>query len=157
MPSQQPSWKQYLIILVIAVLFTIEPRLAAASGQGSVRPAYDAALEITVKGTVAKIVTGLTPGNLLGTHLLLNTASGQLDVHLGPSVPKDTASLGLAPGETVEIIGAPASSGSGSVLLARVLITSSRVMVLRNEHGIPVPSAGARGGATPQAAKGGRT
>jgi hypothetical protein len=147
---------QYAIILAVALVAAILHPAAAAPGQLGVKPAYDVAHEITVKGTVAKLVTEQASGSLLGAHLLVNTAVGQLDVHLGPHALKDAASLGLAPGDSVEIIGAPASPESSSVLLARILTTSTRVMVLRNEHGIPVAPPEMRGTAAPQVARGGR-
>jgi hypothetical protein len=60
-----------------------------------------------------------------------------VDAHLGSGTLASTRSLGLATGESVSITGMMTDLGGVPVLLARVLTTSNRIFILRNERGIP--------------------
>ncbi len=63
--------------------------LAAASysfGQASqgMPHQYNPATDVTVTGTVEEVLHPKAPNGMVGTHVNLKTASGVLDVHLGP-------------------------------------------------------------------------
>lgn len=100
-------------------------------------PSYDITKEVKVQGTIQKIDTSGTNG-LTGTQILIQTASGAVDAHLGYGPASKASYLGISEGQSVTIVGMMQSVGSSNVLLARILTTASRVFVLRNEHGIPV-------------------
>ncbi len=99
--------------------------------------AYDLSKEIKVQGTIQKIETGGSTGPV-GTHILVQTAQGVVDAHLGFSSAVAPTNLGVSEGENVTLIGMMQTLGGSNVMLARVLTTSSRVFVLRSERGIPV-------------------
>jgi hypothetical protein len=99
-------------------------------------PAYDVTKEVKVQGTIQKIDSSGTNG-LIGTQIMIQTASGVVDAHLGYG-PAKASSLGISEGQSVTVVGMMQSVGNSNVLLARILTTSSHVFVLRNEHGIPV-------------------
>jgi hypothetical protein len=109
---------------------------AASASSSEPAPAYDLTKEINIQGTILKI-EAVSGSRILGTHLQLQSAQGIVDVHLGPGALAGTGSLGLAPGQSVSITGMMAEHGGSPVLLARVLTTSNRIFILRNERGIP--------------------
>jgi len=108
---------------------------------------YDLNKEIKIQGTIEKIST-ISSNGLIGTHLLVTTAEGVIDVHLGASMAVSAKSLGLSAGESVNLTGMMATINGNSVLLARILTTSTRVYVLRNELGVPIRSLMPRGAAS---------
>jgi hypothetical protein len=109
---------------------------AAGASSSEPAPAYDLTKEINIQGTILKIEAVSGP-RILGTHLQLQSAQGIVDVHLGSGALAGTGSIGLAPGQSVSITGMMADHGGSPVLLARVLTTSNRIFILRNERGIP--------------------
>lgn len=110
-------------------------------------PAYDLNKEIKIDGTIDKIETN-TNGGPIGTHLLVISAQGVVDVHLGASMAVTAKNLGLSVGESVHVTGMMANVGGNSVLLARILTTSNHIYMLRNEHGAPIRSLMPRGAAS---------
>ena len=100
-------------------------------------PSYDVTKEVKVQGTIQKIDN--TGGNgVTGTQILIQTANGVVDAHLGFGAAAKPSSLGIAEGQTVTVVGMMQTMGSNNVLLARILTTANHIFVLRNEHGIPV-------------------
>jgi hypothetical protein len=107
-------------------------------------PVYDLNKEIKIQGTIEKIGSS-TNGAPVGSHVLVSTADGMIDVHLGASAAVSAKNLGLSTGQTIEITGMMAMMGGNSVLLARILTTSSHIYMLRNERGVPVRTLMPRG------------
>jgi len=128
----------------------------APAAPASVVHAYDAANEIAVKGTVEKFADAQVPDNISGAHLFVTTAQGTIDAHLGSSASWKAQNLTLGAGDAVELTGVMANFNGRSVLLARTLKTGNRIVVVRNEHGIPAQGSGARAPLAPSAATGGR-
>jgi hypothetical protein len=100
-------------------------------------PAYDLTKEIKIQGTIQKIDTTGSNG-LAGTQILIQTATGVVDAHLGFGAASNPTALGISEGQSVTIVGMMQTVGSNTVLLARILTTPNHIFVLRNEHGIPV-------------------
>ena len=138
------------LILSVSVLciFSVAPAMAqnAVSSTDSAMIAYDLSKEIKIQGTIQKIETSGTTAPI-GTHILIQTSQGVVDAQLGFGSAAAPANLGLSEGQSVTVLGMMQAQGSNSVILARVLTTSSRVFVLRSERGIPVrtfPAANSR-------------
>lgn len=110
-------------------------------------PVYDIAKEIKVQGTIAKI-DGFVASGPIGTHILIQSAAGLVDAHLGFGPASSPKHLGLFVGESITVIGMMQTAGDTSVLMARILTTPSHIFVLRNEHGLPIRGT-LRGGARP--------
>jgi hypothetical protein len=129
-----------LILSLLAIgIFSVTAAVAqsvAPSADSAMTP-YDLSKEIKVQGTIQKIETAGTTGPI-GTHILIQTAQGVVDAHLGFGSVATPTNLGVSEGATVTVIGMMQTQGGNSVMLARVLTTSSRVLVLRSERGIPV-------------------
>jgi hypothetical protein len=100
-------------------------------------PVYDLTKEVKVQGTIEKIDSFGRSGPI-GTHILIQTASGVVDAHLGFGAAASRRYLGISVGQNVTVIGMMQAVGDTSVLMARILTTPSHIFVLRNEHGIPI-------------------
>lgn len=112
---------------------------SVATSSAMASPAYDLNKEIKVDGTIDKIETNTSAGPI-GTHLLVISAQGMVDVHLGASMAVTAKNLGLSVGENIHVTGMMANVNGNSVLLARILTTSNHIYMLRNEHGAPIRS-----------------
>jgi hypothetical protein len=120
---------------------------SAATSSAMTSPLYDVNKEIKIDGTIDKIETNSSDGPI-GTHLLVISAQGVVDVHLGASMAVTAKNLGLSVGESIHVTGMMANVGGNSVLLARILTTSNHIYMLRNEHGAPIRSLMPRGAAS---------
>ena len=127
------------IFIVAAFLGTCVPA-AFAQPRALQAPRYDANTEVTIRGTIQE-VKQVTPGmgrrNLAGTHLLVNTESETVDVHLGPSPFITEQKLALAAGDAVEIIGSRVTVAGMAGVLAREVRKGDRVVTLRDAQGFP--------------------
>jgi len=101
---------------------------------------YNANREISLVGTVAKFETAsATPP--MGAHVTLQTASGQVDVHLGNAKVLQANHLALNTGDNVRIIGEPMALGEGTYFAARIVQKGTQAVAVRNAKGIPLTPA----------------
>ncbi len=133
--------------LVTILLPFITNAQSTANESAMASPTYDLSKEIKIDGTIDKIETN-SSGGPIGTHLLVISAQGVVDVHLGASAAVTAKNLGLTVGESIHVTGMMASLSGNSVLLARILTTSNHIYMLRNEHGAPIRSLMPRGAAS---------
>ena len=133
-------WK-FILPVLAAGLIGAGPTLAQSSQADSSATSfvhvYDLSKEVKIEGTIQKIQTD--EGNLpLGTHVLIQTAQGVVDAHLGSGEPAKPSYLGIAEGQNVTLVGMMQTVAGNQILLTRLMTTPSHIFVLRNEHGIPV-------------------
>jgi hypothetical protein len=120
---------------------------STVSTTGLSSPAYDITKEIKIDGTIDKIETN-TKGGPIGTHLLVISSEGVVDVHLGTSTAVSAKNLGLGVGQAIHVTGMMATFNGNPVMLARIFTTPNRIYMLRNEHGAPVRSLAPRASAS---------
>ena len=95
---------------------------------------YDVAREVTLVGTVVKFeATSSTPP--MGAHLLVQTASGQVDVHLGNAKVLQASHLELNAGDSVRIIGESLALGDGTFFAARIVQKGAQAVAVRSAKG----------------------
>lgn len=99
--------------------------------------AYNLADEVKIQGTIQEIDLA-APTGPMGTHVLIQTAQGVVDAHLGYGPAAKPGYLGISVGQSVTVVGMMENAGGNNVLLARLLQTPTRIFILRNEHGIPI-------------------
>jgi hypothetical protein len=110
------------------------------------RPAYDASKEVTISGTVHSISAHSDSGKPFGAHLMISTAHGLVDAHLGSFALQGSQAVSLNPGEQVKVAGVMTTVKGSPMLLARTIRTSTQTFVIRNEHGaLLFPRPAARG------------
>jgi hypothetical protein len=101
--------------------------------------AYDASQEVEIQGNVATILLLPAHGMIPGSHLILTSPSGQVDVSLGVFGLRGPSSLSVNPGQQVLVTGVLKTIRGKQVFLARTVRVGENVFAIRNEHGIPVP------------------
>jgi len=105
---------------------------------------YDLANESSLQGTILSYTeNSRTPP--LGTHVLLQSASGNVDVHLGDARVLHQAKLNLAQGMSVRFVGQSQAVAKNTVFLARLVQVGSQVVAVRSNHGLPLMPGVARG------------
>jgi|SRR6202049_95251 len=131
----------------LALLTLISPLAAVQAQTGAVEtrhaaPYYDITKEVTLKGTVASVVRKPSPEMIVGSHLLLATASGAVDASLGRFGLEGKGALSVAEGQQIEVTGVMKTLKGRQVFVARTVKAGGQVYMMRNEHGIPVSPQG---------------
>lgn len=129
------------MVAVLLVGLVSAPSLAQSSTRMAASFHYDLSQEVTLKGVALNVLPTAGRGMLNGSHVILGTSSGSIDVSLGAFafVGKDVLSIG--PSEQLEVTGVMATVSGTRVFLARTVKAGDRVFTIRNQHGIPVSPA----------------
>ena len=121
--------------LLITLAFCI-----SANAQQTAQPeaqrlhAYDMNRESFLLGTVVKFESSSsTPP--IGAHVILQTPSGQVDVHLGNAKVLQAGHLELNPGDNVRIVGEPLALGDSTYFAARIVQKGAQAVAMRNAKG----------------------
>lgn len=101
---------------------------------------YNAGREISLVGTVVKYETSSAVPPM-GAHVTLQTASGQVDVHLGSAKVLEANHLTLNAGDNVRIVGEPLALGEGTYFAARIVQKGAQAVAVRNAKGFPLTPA----------------
>ena len=80
----------------------------------------------------------------IGAHLVLQTSSGAVDVHLGAASYLEANHFFLAKGDSVRVVGVSSATRQGTVFLVRVIQKGEQSLALRTAKGAPLSIAGAR-------------
>ena len=102
--------------------------------------AYDIADDVSLQGTVIKYTENSRTAPI-GTHVLLRTSGGNVDVHLGDARLVHAAKLNIATGANVRFVGQTSTIGQNTVFLARLVQVGTQVVAVRSEHGLPLAAA----------------
>jgi hypothetical protein len=157
--------KQSRLMILSAAATLLGTMLAAAAGaqtaprKASPAPAarYDASHEVTIEGTVDRVVTAPSPGMLVGAHVFLTTSTGTLDAHLGIYAMRGTNALKIAPGDGVRMTGVLVTVRGQRVLLVRTAQTRAGTFAIRDARGFPLRPASASATRPEKESKGGRS
>jgi hypothetical protein len=103
---------------------------------------YDVGREVSVVGSVVKFEAAST-SLPMGAHLLVQTASGQVDVHVGDARVLKAAKLELNGGDSVRIVGENLVTEGGSFFAARIVQKGMQAVAVRTTRGfLTRPGAG---------------
>jgi hypothetical protein len=109
---------------------------------------YDTATEVTLAGTVERVITidemagrggrgrGMGMG-MGGTHLMLKTDQETIEVHLGPSAYLKEQHVEIAAGDAIEVVGSRVTMNESEGVLARELRKGDHSWTLRDADGRP--------------------
>ena len=103
---------------------------------------YNIANDVSLQGTVIKY-TEKSQTAPIGTHVLLQTSAGTVDVHLGDARVLHAAKLNIGAGANVRFVGQTSTVGQNSVFLARLVQVGTQVVAVRSERGLPLAPTGA--------------
>jgi hypothetical protein len=95
---------------------------------------YDLSREVFLVGSVAKFdpASAIPP---MGAHVLLQTSSGQVDVHVGNAQLLKANHFELNPGDSVRIVGEPLTLGDTTYFAARIVQKGAQAVAVRNSKG----------------------
>lgn len=120
-----------VLLLVLGVNFQRPATIQGAA-------LYNPANEVTVRGVVQEIQEFDCPVSEgeLGSHLLLKTADGVIQVHLAPVRIMTGQKLSFAPGDQIEVIGAKVKVAGKNGLIAREITRGNESLVFRDRNGV---------------------
>jgi hypothetical protein len=113
--------------------------VAAKSVSGS----YDLSKDVSLQGTVLSFTENSQTAPI-GAHVLLQTAAGNVDVHLGDARFLHLTKLNITSGASVRFVGQMNSVGKNPVFLARLVQVGAQVVAVRSDHGLPLGRSGVR-------------
>ena len=90
------------ISLVAAPLYANE---SAAPKRTVIASRYDVTKEVTLTGTVQSLVRKPAPGTIMGAHLMVSTAQGTVDAHIGNHLFAGKHPASFASGQSVKLVG----------------------------------------------------
>ena len=136
----------FLLASTASAQRTAESAAAAQSkaiAEGRNHSLYDASKEVSLQGTVAKFTENSTDLPV-GAHVLVQTSSGQVDVHLGNPRLLKLNNMTISQGANIRIVGEPVSTNQGTFFLARLVQQGTQVVAVRSTTGIPLGLVGPR-------------
>jgi len=149
-------------LLAVLVLCLFAPPIHAQTSEATAKPAvrlgaYDISKEVTLTGTVTRVLKETTPAmkTLGGAHLILETNSGAVDANLGGYALRGKGALSIRAGEQVQVTGVTKTIRGKQVFVTRLVQANGRTYKIRNEHGFLLSPA-SRNGNTKSEAKGGQ-
>lgn len=95
---------------------------------------YNTGREVQLVGTVVKYDSA-SSALPMGAHVLVQTASGQIDVHLGNAKVLVANHLALNAGDSIRIVGEPMALGDGTYFAARIVQKGTQAVAVRNTKG----------------------
>jgi hypothetical protein len=142
--------------LLASLLLAILAVPLVAQSERESHPFYDITKEVTLTATVSSVLAKSAAGMIFGSHLMLDTASGQVDASLGKWGLQGKGALSVAAGEPVEVTGVMKTINDKQVFIVRTVKASGRVYTIRNQYGVP-RSPQSRERASQKAAQGGES
>lgn len=97
---------------------------------------YDISEEVTLNGSVTAVLKRAPAGMMNGSHLLIATPSGPVDVSLGAYALIGKNALSVNLGEPVEVIGVMKALNGKPVFMARTITARDQVSPIRNQRGV---------------------
>jgi hypothetical protein len=120
--------------LVLSAIAGAQQKTASSLPQAR---AYDRNREVSLMGTVMEYrPSSSTPP--LGAHVIVQTSSGIVDVHLGNPRMLTANHFSLAPGDAVRIVGENLNESQGTQFVARLLQKGAQSLAVRSLQGIPL-------------------
>ena len=120
----------------LAFCLSAAAQQTASSGAQQLQT-YDLKREVSLVGTVVKYETASSVPPM-GAHLLIQSGSGQVDVHLGNAKVLQASHFELNAGDSVRIVGENLAVGSGTIFAARVVQKGTQAVAVRNTKGFPL-------------------
>ena len=133
------SWMATALATAFAAAGAVQAQ-TASQAESSV---YQVGREVTVVGTVSSVVENSKTGPL-GTHVMVQSASGLVDVHIGSAKYLQLNKLNLKTGDSVRILGENFMVGTDTVFYARIVQDGTAAIAVRSPKGMPLWKNGKR-------------
>jgi hypothetical protein len=140
--------KVSFVAAALAFSIPVGSLFAQRPGANAVTPkspagTYDISKDVSLQGLVSKY-TESSPTPPIGAHVLLQTATGTVDVHLGDARLLRLAKLNITQGTNVRFVGQMRTIGQNPIFFARLVQVGTQLVAVRSVHGLPLAPAGAR-------------
>ncbi len=139
-------YKSMPFLFIMALLLAAGPAFAQAQQTNKSKKGtayyrmYDTTTVETLKGTVTS-VEKMTARNGMrrgyGVHVMLDTGTETIPVHLGPSWFLDKQDVKVQKGDKIEVIGSRITYDNNPAIVAAEVKKESNVLKLRDEKGFP--------------------
>jgi len=125
-----------ILTVVAFVLFTI---LLFHNGAKQRAPKYNAAAEVKVEGVVQDVQQFWCPINGdEGTHLMLRTDSGILQVHVAPRRFLQGNGVSFSKGDQIAVVGSTVTYQGHDAMIARKITRGDQTFAFRQPDGRPL-------------------
>jgi hypothetical protein len=126
-----------LVAATCALTLAQPPQGGMKMGHGMKMLPYDVSSEATITGTVQDV---LQPhmGQMMGTHLVVKTATETIEVHVGPSSFVTKEGFAFAKGDSVQVLGSKVTIDGKEALISRELTKDGKTLTLRDKTGQPL-------------------
>ncbi len=125
-------------LLLSGLLFAIMAVPLGAQPVAETHPFYDVTREVTLSGTIASVLTRAPARTLPGPHVILTTASGEVDASLGRWGLRGKGAPVMSAGQPIEVTGVMKTIRNQEVFVARIVKLGGKAYEVRNQHGFPV-------------------
>ncbi|MCU7549296.1 hypothetical protein OCK74_09225 [Chitinophagaceae bacterium LB-8] len=142
--------KVFIFLLIVSPIISLAQNRQGGWGRNSnYNRIYDTKTVTEVKGQVVG-VEQVVPlqGMSSGIHLLVNTGSDTISVHLGPKWYLDNQSIQFTVNDKVEVKGSKVPLNGEQIIIAREISKEGKVFTFRDESGIPLWAGKGKGKST---------
>ena len=128
------------ILKILAVVaFVLVVILILGNGPKQRAPKYDVATEVKIEGVVQEVRQFWCPVNGdEGTHLMLKSDSGVLEVHVAPLRFLQGNSLSFGNGDHIEVVGSMVIYEGHKAMIARKITRGNETFAFRQPDGRPL-------------------
>jgi hypothetical protein len=124
---------------IAVVAFVIVVILILGNGPKQRAPKYNAAAETKVEGVVQEVKQFWCPINGdEGTHLMLKTNTGILEVHVAPRRFLEGNGVSFNQGDRIEVVGSMVIYESHDAMIARKITRGDETFAFRQPDGRPL-------------------
>jgi hypothetical protein len=127
----------------LAAVFASASGVSAQTAPQVMSSLYQVGREVTLVGTVSSVVENAKTGPL-GTHVMVQSASGLVDVHVGSAKYLEMNKVNLKSGDSVRILGENFTAGTDTVFYARIVQDGTAAVAVRSPKGMPLWKNGKR-------------
>jgi hypothetical protein len=125
-----------LAVAVLAVLMlTFGMKPSGPTEQGAAL--YNVASETTLKGKITAVEDFTCPvsESEIGRHILLQTSSGVVQVHMAPARVMRSQKFSFSPGDQIEVVGSKVRLQGQETLIAREITRGNESFFIRDREG----------------------
>jgi len=128
-----------MLKILTLVAFVLVAILVLRNGMKQRGPKYDAAAEVKVEGVVQDVQQFWCPINGdEGTHLMLKTDAGLLQVHVAPRRFLHGNGVSFSKGDQIAVVGSTVTYEGHAAMIARKITRGDQTFAFRQPDGTPL-------------------
>jgi hypothetical protein len=128
-----------MLKILTVVAFVLVTVLILGNGMKQRAPRYNAATEVKVEGVVQEVQQFWCPVNGdEGTHLMVKTDSGILQVHVAPRRFLHGNGVNFSQGDQIAVVGSMVTYEGHPAMIARKIIRGDQTFAFRQPNGMPL-------------------